>query len=65
MCKAGQTGKGERDVFSTGPGWVRSHNITATACADALQGRAVKNGADVPEWKHGGLLQLDSDAILR
>ncbi|GGO17932.1 hypothetical protein GCM10011574_42100 [Microbispora bryophytorum] len=65
MCKAGQAGKGKEHVFSTGPGWVRSHNITAAACADALQGRDVKNGADMQEWKHGGLLQLDSAAILR
>ncbi|GIH63185.1 hypothetical protein Msi02_40020 [Microbispora siamensis] len=65
MCKAGQTGKGEKDVFSTGPEWVRSHNITATAWADAVRGREVDNGDDLTEWKQGGLLQLDSEAIRR
>ncbi|GLX08624.1 hypothetical protein Misp03_55500 [Microbispora sp. NBRC 16548] len=63
MCKPGQAGKGEKDVFSTGPEWVRSHNITAAACADAVRGREAENGADLTEWKHDGLLQLDSEAI--
>ncbi|GIH49075.1 hypothetical protein Mro03_42540 [Microbispora rosea subsp. rosea] len=65
MCRDGEEGKGEKDVFSTGPEWVRSHNITAAACADGIRGREVENGADLTEWKRRGPLQLDSEAIRR
>ncbi|GAB3135531.1 hypothetical protein GCM10027161_14990 [Microbispora hainanensis] len=65
MCKDGVAGKGKSVVFSTGSEWVRSHNITATAWADGIRSREAENGAVLTEWKHDGLLQLDSEAILR